>query len=89
MKLSELEHLVAVMRAKADDMQVADPNVVFYDDDRSALLEALAGPVAYVDMDPLDDCAKYIDDHIVAGDSEAGEPAAKMRGDFAIPLKIC
>ena len=84
MKLSELERLVAVMRAKADDMQVADPNVVFYDDDRSALLEALADPVAYVDMDPLDDCAKHIDDHVVAG-----KQAAKMRGDFAIPLKIC
>lgn len=89
MKLSDLEHLVAVMRAKADDMQVTDPNVVFYDD-RPDLLGALEiDPYASIDMDPFEDCANHIDDHVVAGDSEAGEQAAKMRGDFAIPLKIC
>lgn len=89
MKLSDLEQLVAVMRAKADDMQVADPNVVFYDDDRTALLAALERPMSFIDMDPFDSCARHIDDHVVLGGFENGLRSVKLRGDFAIPLKIC
>ena len=77
MKLSDLEHLVAVMRAKADEIQVADPNVTFYDD-LIELLEALeVNPCASIELDPFEDCAKHIDKYV------------GLLRDFTIPLKIC
>lgn len=84
MKLSDLEKLVAVMRAHAKKMNVEDPNVEFYEDSREALLEAHKKGAVFMNMEPVADAAEKIGDHVCV----TGGDVAK-RGDFAIPLKLC
>lgn len=83
MKLTQLEHLVQAMRAKATSMGVFDPNVQFYEDsDSSPLLDALIDN-ENIHFEPVPEAIDIIDDMVAIGNGSAAN-----RGDFAIPLRV-
>lgn len=83
MKLSELESLVALMRAKATEMGNDNPTVEFYEGDRAALNAALEKGCAFVNMDVHPSVAEELQLHVVVTTGSVAK-----RGDFAIPLQL-
>lgn len=83
MKLSQLESLVKAMRKQAKASKIADPNVQFYDDDRSDLAEAVKSGKPFIDMDIIDNIEQDLNSFVVCVGA-----VGVTTGDFHIPLAI-
>lgn len=83
MKLSRLEQLVAAMRDKANRMNVDDPEVQFYEDNKQELREALdANVFCNMDIVLVGDMSETMRNYVVPVSGDAAQ-----RGDFCLPLK--
>lgn len=83
MKLSRLEQLVAAMRDKANRMNVDDPEVQFYEDNKQELREALdANVFCNMDIVLVGDLSETMRNCVVPVSGDTAQ-----RGDFCLPLK--
>ena len=79
MKLSQLELIVASMRAQAGAS--ADPSVDFWVLNRAALVDVMRGPTAFVEFD-LDASADNIQAHKVVTEG------VRALGDYSLPINV-
>lgn len=84
MKLSQLEALVAKMRRCATAMNIQDPNVTFWEDDRAKLEQAIEDKPVFITFDFPNEVANLpASGHVCPVDMDDVK-----RGDFSIPITV-